>query len=79
MVANPGPARGEQGYGAEGLCRLAQNCLAEFWARHFTRRVSDPRANANEREGGHLCQHEVSPSVEAQQLASAGLGLADIC
>jgi hypothetical protein len=28
VVASPGRARGQQGYGAAGLCRLAQNCLA---------------------------------------------------
>lgn len=33
VVADPGRARSEQRYGAPGLCRLAQNCLAEFWAR----------------------------------------------
>ena len=29
VVASPGRARGEQRYSAEGLCRFAQNCLAD--------------------------------------------------
>ena len=32
--------RGEQGNGAAGLCRLAQNCLAGSWARLSLRGIS---------------------------------------
>ena len=67
-------ARGEQGYSAEGLCRLAQNCLAGFWARSaHSGTMVGPALQAFE-EGSH---RDVRPRTNTCKVIPTASGSAD--